>query len=123
MNFIGNAVQQQLSPQVSLADLQKQIAALTQGGGYGFGQMSSDPFASAMSGNQQGTLQPFINRQTNNAYNALNSGLLGYSPQAMQAGNASGTPITANDPKASQFNLQGLLSNFEGFGNRSWMDK
>lgn len=78
----------------------------------------SDPFGTALSGGVQGTLQPYINMQNANAYGSLYGGLLGYSPQNMTAGNAGGTPTTAT---GAQFELPSLLSNFEGFGNRSWM--
>lgn len=77
-----------------------------------------DPFGTASSGGVQGTLQPYINKQNTNAYQSLYGGLLGYSPKDMTAGNAGGTPTTAT---GAQFELPSLLSNFEGFGNRSWM--
>jgi len=88
--------------------------------------MWGNPFGTAMSGTQSGTLQPYVNRMTQNASNALYGGLLGYSPQSMVAGDAGGTPQNSSVP---QFNLpsaipqtgQGL--NFTGFGNRSWMGK
>lgn len=88
--------------------------------------MYGDPFGTAMSGTKSGTLQPYVNRMTQNASNALYGGLLGYSPQSMVAGDAGGTPQNSSVP---QFNLpsaipqtgQGL--NFTGFGNRSWMGK
>jgi len=88
--------------------------------------MYGDPFGTAMSGTQKGTLQPYVNRMTQNASNALYGGLLGYSPQSIVAGDAGGTPVNSTPP---QFNLpsaipqtgQGL--NFTGFGNRSWMGK
>jgi hypothetical protein len=69
-----------------------------------------------MSGNQKGTLQPYINRMTSNANNALYAGLLGYQPQQLIAGDAGGTPV---HPQAPQFSLPpGLLS---GMGQRHWM--
>jgi len=86
--------------------------------------MFSNPFSTAMSGTQSGTLQPYVNRNTQLSSNALYGGLLGYSPQSQVAGDAGGTPQNSTVP---QFNLpsaipttgQGL--NFTGFGNRSWM--
>lgn len=77
-----------------------------------------DPFSTAMSGNQTGTLQPYINRMIQNASDALYGGLLNYQPTPMVAGNAGGTPINSNVP---QFNIPSGLLNFNGFGNRSWM--
>jgi len=90
------------------------------------GSMYQNPFGTAMSGTQSGTLQPYVNRMTQNASNALYGGLLGYSPKSVVAGDAGGTPQNSSVP---QFNLpsaipttgQGL--NFTGFGNRSWMGK
>jgi len=79
-----------------------------------------NPFATAMSGTQQGTLQPYINSMTNNAYQALYGGLLGGGNPAMQSGNAGGQAMSFQAP---QLNLPSLLSNFQGFGNRSWMGK
>lgn len=80
---------------------------------------NGNPFASASSGGVSGTLQPFVNRNTSLANNALYGGLLGYQPQQLMAGNAGGTPVS---PQPPQYNMpsafpQGLLS----FGNRSWM--
>lgn len=86
--------------------------------------MYKDPFGTASSGGQSGTLQPYVNRMTQNASNALYGGLLGYSPQSMVAGDAGGTPQNSTVP---QFNIPSALSkfgnglNFTGFGNRSWM--
>lgn len=86
--------------------------------------MYKDPFGTAMSGTQTGTLQPYINRMTQNASNALYGGLLGYSPRSMIAGDAGGTPVNSTVP---QFNIPSALGqygnglNFTGFGNRSWM--
>lgn len=86
--------------------------------------MYNDPFGTAMSGTKSGTLQPYVNRMTQNASNALYGGLLGYSPQSMVAGDAGGTPVNSTAP---QFNIPSALSqygnglNFTGFGNRSWM--
>lgn len=88
--------------------------------------MYADPFGTAMSGTQTGTLQPYVNRMTQNANNALYGGLLGYKPQSIVAGDAGGTPVNSTPP---QFNLpsaipqQGQGLNFTGFGNRSWMGK
>jgi hypothetical protein len=86
--------------------------------------MFSDPFSTAMSGTKSGTLQPFINRNTQLANNALYGGLLGYQPQQLKAGDAGGTPISPTPP---QFNIpsaipqgpQGLLGSF---GKRAWME-
>jgi hypothetical protein len=86
--------------------------------------MYQDPFGTAMSGTQKGTLQPFINRNTLMANNALYGGLLGYQPQQLKAGDAGGNPVSPTPP---QFNIpsaipqgqQGLLG---GFGKRAWME-
>jgi hypothetical protein len=80
--------------------------------------MFGDPFGTAMSGTKSGTLQPYINRMTQNADNALNGGLLNYAPQSMVAGDAGGTPVNSTPPQG--FNLQSALLNGE-FGKRSWM--
>jgi hypothetical protein len=80
--------------------------------------MFGDPFGTAMSGGKSGTLQPYVNRMTQNADNALNGGLLNYSPQSMVAGDAGGTPVNSTPPQG--FNLQSALLNGE-FGKRSWM--
>jgi hypothetical protein len=80
--------------------------------------MFGDPFGTAMSGGVSGTLQPYVNRMTQNADNALNGGLLNYSPQSMEAGDAGGTPVNSTPPQG--FNLQSALLNGE-FGKRSWM--
>ena len=83
--------------------------------------MYGDPFGTAMSGTKSGTLQPYINRMTQNASNALYGGLLGYQPQSLIAGDAGGTPQNSTVP---QFNMPSSLGqglNFTGFGNRSWM--
>lgn len=94
--------------------------------GSGASGMYNDPFGTAMSGTKSGTLQPYVNRMTQNASNALYGGLLGYSPQSMVAGDAGGTPVNSTAP---QFNIPSALSqygnglNFTGFGNRSWMGK
>lgn len=91
----------------------------------------SDPFSTAMSGNEKYTLQPYINRMTQNASNALYGGLMDYKPQSMVAGNAGGTPINSTVPNwhlPSAIPTQsGLLSpevkeKLKGlFSNRSWM--
>jgi len=86
--------------------------------------MYSDPFGTAMSGNQTGTLQPYINRMTQMGSNALYGGLLGYSPQSMISGSAGGDNIATQVPQG--FNIQSALQNYMGgqglnFGNRSWM--
>lgn len=78
----------------------------------------SDPFGTASSGGLVGKLQPYLNMQNTNAYGSLYGGLLGYQPRDMATGNAGGTPTTAT---GAQFELPSLLSNFQGFGNRSWM--
>ena len=86
--------------------------------------MYQNPFSTAMSGTQSGTLQPYVNRMTQNANNALYGGLLGYKPQSIVAGDAGGTPVNSTPP---QFNIPSALQgygnglNFTGFGNRSWM--
>jgi hypothetical protein len=91
-----------------------------------FSGMYKDPFSTAMSGTQSGTLQPYVNRNTQNANRALYGGLLGYQPQSIVAGDAGGTPINSTPP---QFNMQNAIPqqgqglNFTGFGNRSWMGK
>jgi len=96
----------------------------------------NNPFASASSGGVRGTLQPYINRMTQNASNALYGGLLGYSPQSMVAGNAGGTPQNSQvpqwrlpsaipTPNQGQIGLLGAQANPQQqmgvFGNRSWM--
>lgn len=86
--------------------------------------MYQDPFGTAMSGTMKGTLQPFINRNTQQASNALYGGLLGYQPQSMVAGDAGGTPQNSmvpqwSMPSAIQQGQAGLLGG--QFGNRSWM--
>lgn len=78
----------------------------------------TNPFGTAMSGTQKGSLQPYVNYQNLLANNALYSGLLGYQPTAMQAGNAGGIPVS---PQAPQFSLPGLLS--QTFANRPWMNQ
>jgi hypothetical protein len=101
--------------------------------------MFKDPFGTAMSGTQKGTLQPFINRNTSLANNALYGGLLGYQPQQLMAGDAGGTPVNPTPPQwnlpsaipdASQAQM-GLLgpqaANYNNpqpkiFGNRAWME-
>ncbi len=104
-----------------LEELRKQLAQLQ-----AFNAMpQGNPFTSAMSGTQSGTLQPYINRQTQQASNALYGGLLNYQPQQMQAGNAGGQATPSQVPQG--FNLpsaipQGLLSGGQ-FGNRSWMNR
>lgn len=86
--------------------------------------MFGDPFGTAMSGNERGTLQPYVNRMTQNASNALYGGLLNYSPQSMVAGSAGGTPQNSTVP---QFDIQSALKGMNGqslgFGNRSWMNR
>lgn len=87
-------------------------------------RMFGDPFGTAMSGGQSGTLQPYVNRMTQNASNALYGGLLNYQPQSMIAGNAGGTPQNSTVPQG--FNIPSALQSMMGgqglnFGNRSWM--
>jgi len=88
--------------------------------------MFSNPFGTAMSGTQTGTLQPYVNRMTQNASNALYGGLLGYSPQSLIAGDAGGTPVNSTAP---QWNLPSAIGgtgqglNFTNFGNRAWMNQ
>ena len=79
-------------------------------------QPFANPFTSAMSGNQTGTLQPFINQQVQNAQNAQGGGLLNFMPQQYQAGNAGGDVQQPTLP--NQLNLAQLL---QGLGHRSWM--
>lgn len=80
----------------------------------------SNPFTSAMSGTQSGTLQPYLNKLTQQSSDALNGGLLNYLPQSMTAPSAGGTPINSQVPS---FNIPSALAGFSGFGNRSWMGK
>jgi hypothetical protein len=86
----------------------------------------TDPFGTASSGGVKGTLQPYINRQNQQASNALYGGLLGYQPQSMIAGNAGGTPQNSQVPQwmlpsaIPQMTQGGLLGNF---GQRSWMNQ
>lgn len=105
-------------PSPQLKALQDQVAQL-QGIQATSNRNIADPFTPTMSGTEHNTLQPYINQQTQMASDALNGGLLGQS-MPMQSGNAGGMPMTATQP---QFNLQGALANFKGFGNRAWMDK
>ncbi len=87
------------------------------------GSMFQNPFGTAMSGTKSGTLQPYVNRMTQNASNALYGGLLGYQPQSLIAGDAGGTQQNSTVP---QFNMPSALGqglNFTGFGNRSWMNQ
>ena len=101
--------------------------------------MYGDPFGTAMSGGKSGTLQPFINRNTGLANNALYGGLLGYQPQKLVAGDAGGTPMS---PDAPQWKLPSAIPNINQaqvgllgpqaadyrqqeqpiFGNRAWME-
>lgn len=103
-----------------------QMAAPTQSSQMSNSGMWNNPFATAMSGTQSGTLQPYVNRMTQNANRALYGGLLGYQPQGIVAGDAGGTPVNSTPP---QFNMQSAIPqqgqglNFTGFGNRSWMGK
>lgn len=88
--------------------------------------MYKNPFGTAMSGTKSGTLQPYVNRMTQNANRALYGGLLGYRPQSIVTGDAGGAPVNSTPP---QFNMQSAIPqqgqglNFTGFGNRSWMGK
>lgn len=108
------------------------MANLNQGGGQGQqgASMYGDPFGTAMSGTQSGTLQPFINRNTQQASNALYGGLLGYQPQSVIAGDAGGTPqnsavpnwkLPSAIPTPNQAQMGLLGPNQPMFGNRSWM--
>jgi len=103
-----------------------QMSAPTQSSQMNNSGMWNNPFATAMSGTQSGTLQPYVNRMTQNANRALYGGLLGYQPQPIVAGDAGGTPVNSTPP---QFNMQSAIPqqgqglNFTGFGNRSWMGK
>ncbi len=96
----------------------------------------TNPFQSASSGGVGGTLQPYINRMTGNASNALYGGLLGYNPQSLVAGDAGGTPQNGQAPQwhlpsaittpnQGQIGLLGAQANPQQqmgmFGNRSWM--
>jgi hypothetical protein len=99
----------------------------------------SNPFGTAMSGTQSGTLQPFVNRNTQMANNALYGGLLGYQPQQLKSGDAGGTRVNPMPPQwklpsaipnANQAQV-GLLgpqaANYNKpqsgiFGNRAWME-
>lgn len=72
-----------------------------------------NPFTSAMSGTQNGTLQDYINRMMMQANQAQGGGLLGFNPQQYQAGNAGGQPTMGMLPQT-----QMPLSSF---GQRSWM--
>lgn len=100
-----------------------------------------NPFGTASSGTEKGTLQPYINRQNQMASNALYGGLLGYQPQSMIAGSAGGIPQNSQVPQWSlpsaiptanqgQVGLLGpQANNYMNmnmqqpiFGNRSWME-
>jgi hypothetical protein len=80
--------------------------------------MFGDPFGTAMSGMKSGTLQPYVNRMTQDANKALYGGLLNYQPSPIIAGDAGGTPVDSTPPQG--FDLQSALLNGE-FGKRSWM--
>lgn len=94
----------------------------------------TDPFGTAMSGTQSGTLQPFINRNTQSANDALYGGLLNQAPQNLVAGDAGGTPVNpppswfnipsdTPTPNQAQIGLLGAQMNKQPmFGNRSWME-
>lgn len=101
--------------------------------------MFSDPFGTAMSGTKSGTLQPFVNRNTGMANNALYGGLLGYQPQKLMSGDAGGTPMSPDapqwklpsaipNPNQAQVGLLGpQAANYNMqeppiFGNRAWME-
>jgi hypothetical protein len=97
--------------------------------------MFGDPFGTAMSGTKSGTLQPFINRNTQLANNALYGGLLGYQPQQLMAGDAGGTPVNPTPPQwklpsaiptanQAQVGLLGPQAQTDKpiFGNRAWME-
>jgi hypothetical protein len=79
---------------------------------------NGDQFSSAMSGGKSGTLQPYVNRMTQDANKALYGGLLNYQPSPIVAGDAGGVPVNSTPPQG--FNLQSALLNSE-FGKRSWM--
>lgn len=81
--------------------------------------MFANPFSTAMSGTQSGTLQPYINRNTQLANNALYGGLLNSPPAQLLAGDAGGTPVNPTPP---QFNLPSALPHKPMFGNRAWME-
>lgn len=115
-DFLSNNRQQ---ASLTNAQIQAQIKAALDAQSQTFAPQN--PFTGAMSGTQSGTLQPYINRMTQHANNALYGGLLNYQPQSIMAGNAGGTPINSTPPQG--FNLQGGLLNGANFGNRSWMNK
>jgi hypothetical protein len=95
----------------------------------------ANPFSTAMSGTETGTLQPYVNRMTQESSDTLYGGLLGYQPQSMVAGNAGGTPINSTVPDwylpsaipKMPKNPAGLLGTPDNqilqgiFGNRAWM--
>lgn len=119
---------------LTLEDLQRELAKSNYG--QPNTQMYGDPFGTAMSGNQANTLQPYLNKQNQNAYNSLYGGLLNYQPQDMKAGNATGGATTATGAQMQMPNqMQGLLAGAGGqlaqtgkldplqlaLQNRSWM--
>jgi hypothetical protein len=111
---------------LSQADLDAALQKALAGSAYGYGKMNGDPFGTAMSGNQSGTLQPFVNKMTNQASNALYGGLQSYQPQPMQSGNAGGQTIQTEVPQfsmppAMQSMMQGQDGGGFGFGKRAWM--
>ena len=87
----------------------------------------TDPFNTAMSGTQSGTLQDYINRMTQQGSNSLYGGLLGYSPQSLMSGNAGGQGMQSQVPQG--FNIPSALQSYMqqngglNFGNRSWMNQ
>lgn len=85
-NFFG--VKPQQAP-LTNAQIQAQIKAALDAQSQTFAPQN--PFTGAMSGTQSGTLQPYVNHQTDLASQALNGGLLNYHPQSFQSGAAGGS--------------------------------
>jgi hypothetical protein len=127
-NILGLGIAKPIGPMPSAAPPKQQGA-----------DMYGDPFGTAMSGTQKGTLQPFINRNTQLANNALYGGLLGYQPQQLVAGDAGGTPVNPTPPQwklpsaiatpnQAQVGLLGpqaadyMKQEKPIFGNRAWME-
>ena len=81
---------------------------------------SAGSLADGTSNNMGGlALQDFLNRNNQNATNALYGGLMNYQPQSMKVGSANADyAYNSTPPTSDPQGLLGLLS--QGFGNRSW---
>lgn len=89
--------------------------------GLGYAKIINTPQAQPQSSSQKvPSLQPYINRMTQQASDALYGGLLGYQTQPMQSGQAGGQTIQTNIPQWGLPSSMPKEGGF-GFGNRSWM--